>query len=237
MGMSEFYGPARRGRVGRHHPPGARPRRDVARHGRHVRRRHNEELVGRAIADRRDEVVLATKFGIERTPTATPSGCSGDPTTCARPARPRCAVWASSTSTSTTSTARPRRPDRGDGGGDGRAGRRQGKVRHLGLSEAAPATLRRAARRAPDHRAADRVLAVDPRPRGRDPRRCCRELGIGFVAYSPLGRGFLTGADHGRRRPGRGRLPAATTPGFAARTSAATWRWSTRARPWPPSRA
>ena len=46
-----------------------------------------------------------------------------------------------------------------------------GKVRHLGLSEASADTIRRAARRAPDHRAADRVLAVDPRPRGRDPAR------------------------------------------------------------------
>ena len=41
---------------------------------------------------------------------------------------------------------------------------KEGKVRHIGLSEAAPDTLRRAARRPPDHRAADRVLAVDPRP-------------------------------------------------------------------------
>ena len=49
------------------------------------------------------------------------------------------------------------------------------------------------ARRAPDHRAPDRVLALDARPRGRDPARPCASSGIGFVAYSPLGRGFLTG--------------------------------------------
>ena len=70
---------------------------------------------------------------------------------------------------------------------------REGKVRYLGLSEAAPATIRRAHAVHPDHGAADGVLALDaaiPRTRSSP---TCRELGIGFVAYSPLGRGFLTG--------------------------------------------
>ena len=71
------------------------------------------------------------------------------------------------------------------------------------------------ARRAPDHRPADRVLAVDARPRGRRSCPTCASSGIGFVAYSPLGRGFLTGALQVARRPRRGRLPphGAALPG------------------------
>ena len=69
---------------------------------------------------------------------------------------------------------------------------RAGKVRHLGLSEAARGDDPSRAGRAPDRRGPDRVLALDPRGRGRGPADL-RELGIGFVAYSPLGRGFLTG--------------------------------------------
>ena len=105
----------------------------------------NEELVGRAIAGRRDEVVLATKFGIVRDRTTRRSGPSGaTPPTSGRPATRRCAGWASTTSTSTTSTgATPACPSR----------RRSGpwpswwpraRSATSGLSEAAPDTLRRA---------------------------------------------------------------------------------------------
>ena len=108
----------------------------------------------------------------------------------------------------------PRRPqgaDRGHRRGDGRAGRRRqgalpGAVRGRAGDDPARAC------RAPDHRAADRILAL-----GREPEdescRPCRELGIGFVAYSPLGRGFLAGnrspVDDCRRRlpPPRPALP------------------------------
>ena len=69
---------------------------------------------------------------------------------------------------------------------------RQGKVRFLGLSEAAPATHQARQRRPPDHRPPDGVLALEPRS-GRRSCRTVRELGIGFVPYSPLGRGSLTG--------------------------------------------
>src|SRR5205807_8218524 len=69
---------------------------------------------------------------------------------------------------------------------------RAGKVRYLGLSEAAPATIRRAHATHPIS-----ALQTEYSLRSRDPEaeilRTCRELGIGFVAYSPLGRGFLTG--------------------------------------------
>ena len=89
----------------------------------------------------------------------------------------------------------PRRQDgadRGDGRGHGRARRRgQGPLPRAvgGVGRDDPP----GPRRAPDQRPAERVVAVQPRPRG---RRCCptlRELGIGFVPFSPLGRGFLTG--------------------------------------------
>ena len=69
----------------------------------------------------------------------------------------------------------------------------QGKVRHLGLSEASAASLRRAVAVHPDRGAAERVVAVDPRP-GERRSSVARELGIGLVPFSPLGRGFLTGA-------------------------------------------
>ena len=190
MGMSEFYGPRRRGGVDRDDPPRARARRQLPRHGRHVRPVHNEELVGRAIAGRRDEVVLATKFGIVRE--------HGDrriartaPTTSGRPATPRCGGSASTTSTSTTSTASTRRADRGDRRRDGELVA-AGKVRYLGLSEAAAATIRRA-------HAVHPITALQTEYSlwTRDPEDeildALRELGIGFVAYSPLGRGFLTG--------------------------------------------
>ena len=135
----------------------------------------NEELVGRAIKGHRDEYVIATKFA-RRMDNATPGDMldapvrsTARPSTSAARSRARSSAWAPTTSTSTTSTAstptsRSRR----------RSARwpswsKQGKIRHIGLSEAAPDTIRRAARRASDHRGADRVLAVDARPRGRDP--------------------------------------------------------------------
>ena len=82
-----------------------------------------------------------------------------------------------------------------------------GKVRHLGLSEAAPATIRRA-------HAVHPITALQTEYSlwSREPEdellATCRELGIGFVAYSPLGRGFLTGPVQLDRRPGRRRLAA-----------------------------
>ena len=98
---------------------------------------------------------------------------------------------ASTTSTSTTSTASTPNADRGDRRRDGRAG--------AAGQGALPRPLRGArrddpprARRAPDHRRAERVLAVDARRRGGGPADA-DELGIGLVAYSPLGRGFLSG--------------------------------------------
>ncbi len=110
----------------------------------------NEELVGKAIKGKRDQVVLATKFGIVRDPK--------DPTV---------------------------------RGVSGKADYVR-KSRYLGLSEASPQTLRRAMKVHPIT-----ALQTEYSLWSRDPENeilpTCRELGIGFVAYSPLGRGFLTG--------------------------------------------
>ena len=101
----------------------------------------------------------------------------------------------STTSTASTATRRSRRPS-----GAMAELVEAGKVRYLGLSEAAAATDPPRARGASDHGAPVRVLALDPRPRGGRILPLARELGIGFVPYSPLGRGFLTGAIKSRRR-------------------------------------
>ena len=88
-----------------------------------------------------------------------------------------------------------------------------GKVRYLGLSEAAPATIRRAQA---DHPIT--ALQTEYSLWTRDPEDeilpTVRELGIGFVAYSPLGRGFLTGRFRKLRGPGRERTTGATRPRF-----------------------
>ena len=153
----------------------------------------NERLVGRAIAGRRDEVVLATKFGNERREDGSRVGVNG------RPEYVRAACEASLERLGVdhidlyyqhrVDTAVPIEETVGAMGELVTAG----KVRHLGLSEAAPDTVRRAAA---THRIA--ALQTEYSLWSRDPEAdilpTTRELGIGFVAYSPLGRGFLTGA-------------------------------------------
>jgi aryl-alcohol dehydrogenase-like predicted oxidoreductase len=153
----------------------------------------NEELVGRAITDRRDRVVLATKFGILRDP-KNPSyrGVSGKP----EYVRSACEASLKRLGVDTIDLYYQHRVDPEtpieDTVGAMAELVRQGKVRHLGLSEAGPATLRRAASVHPIT-----ALQTEYSLWSRDPEdgvlQTCRELGIGFVAYSPLGRGFLTG--------------------------------------------
>jgi aryl-alcohol dehydrogenase-like predicted oxidoreductase len=153
----------------------------------------NEELVGKAISGRRDKIVIATKFGIVRSPTDpmvrgingkreyVKSACEAslrrlnvdhidlyyqhrvDPTT---PIEETVGAMAELV--------------------------KQGKVRYLGLSEAAPATLRRAFKVHPIA-ALQTEYSLWSREPEDDILPTCRELGIGFVPYSPLGRGFLTG--------------------------------------------
>jgi len=153
----------------------------------------NEELVGRAIKDRRDEVILATKFGIVRDPN-NPNKRS----VCGKPDYVKQACEASlkrlgtdridlyyqhrvdpDTPIEETVTAMAELV-------------KEGKIRYIGLSEAGMKTLRRAFDIHPIA-----ALQSEYSLWTRDPESevlpTCRELGVGFVAYSPLGRGFLTG--------------------------------------------
>ena len=153
----------------------------------------NETLVGRAIAGRRDEVVLATKFGNVRGPNGEFLGVRGDPQyvkECCDASLKRLGVEA--IDLYYQHRVDPDTPIEETVGA--MAGLvKAGKVRYLGLSEAAPATIRRAAKVHPIA-----ALQTEYSLWSREPEDeilpTLRELGIGFVAYSPLGRGFLTGA-------------------------------------------
>jgi aryl-alcohol dehydrogenase-like predicted oxidoreductase len=152
----------------------------------------NEELVGRAIADRRDQVVLATKFGLI-------SHRHGDAQQLdSTPENIRVAIEGSLRRLGTDHVdlyyqhrVDPATPIEDTVGALGELVR-EGKVRHIGLSEAAPGTIRRAH---PVHPLT--ALQTEYSLWTRDPEAeilpLVRALGIGFVAYSPLGRGFLTG--------------------------------------------
>jgi aryl-alcohol dehydrogenase-like predicted oxidoreductase len=170
----------------------------------------NEELVGRALQGRRDQAVLATKFGNVRAPDGQWLGVNGRPEyviECCNASLRRLGVSHidlyyqhrvdPDTAIEETVGAMSRLAE-------------QGKIRYIGLSEAKPETLRRAA-------AVHPVAALQSEYSlwTRDPEaeilRTGRDLGIGFVAYSPLGRGFLTGrirseadleaSDYRRRAP------------------------------------
>jgi aryl-alcohol dehydrogenase-like predicted oxidoreductase len=153
----------------------------------------NEELVGAAICGRRHEVIVTTKFGIVRAPDGAFTGISGRP----EHVRQACEASLRHLRISAIDLYYQHRvdPDVPIEDTVGAMARlvEQGKVRYLGLSEAAPETIRRAHAVHPitalqteyslwTREPEDEVLPV------------CRSLGIGFVAYSPLGRGFLTGA-------------------------------------------
>jgi aryl-alcohol dehydrogenase-like predicted oxidoreductase len=154
----------------------------------------NERLVGRAVADRRDQVLLATKFGIVRDP--------DDPTARGVNGRPEYVRQAAEGSLQRLGVDHidlyyqhrvdPDTPIEETIGAMAELVQ-EGKVRYLGMSEAGPETLRRA-------NAVHQITALQTEYSlwSREPEDeilpTCRELGIGFVAYSPLGRGFLTGA-------------------------------------------
>lgn len=153
----------------------------------------NEELVGRAIKGKRDKVVLATKFGIVRDP-ANPMvrGVNGKPDY----VRKSCEASLRRLGHETIDLYYQHRVDPNTPIEETVGAMAQlvneGKVRYLGLSEASPQTLRRAMKVHPIT-----ALQTEYSLWSRDPEDeilpACRELGVGFVAYSPLGRGFLTG--------------------------------------------
>ncbi len=154
----------------------------------------NEQLVGRAIAGRRDEVVLATKFGNERRPDGSRVGVNGRP----EYVRRACDASLQRLRVDHIDLYYQHRVDP-DTPIEETVGAMSelveaGKVRYLGLSEAAPETIRRA-------HAVHPITALQTEWSlwTRDPEtngilETVRELGIGFVAYSPLGRGILSGS-------------------------------------------
>lgn len=152
----------------------------------------NEELVGRAIKGRRNEVVLATKFGNVRGPDGSRLGISG------RPEYVRSACEASLRRLGVDHIdlyyqhrVDPNTPIEETIGAMAELVR-EGKVRYLGMSEAGPATIRRAHAVHPIA-ALQTEYSLWSRDVEDEILPLCRELGIGFVPYSPLGRGFLTG--------------------------------------------
>jgi aryl-alcohol dehydrogenase-like predicted oxidoreductase len=152
----------------------------------------NEELVGRAIRDRRDRVFLATKFGNVRGPAGEFLGVRGDPDY----VREACEASLRRLGVEVIDLYYQHRVDPNvpieDTVGAMVRLREEGKVRFLGLSEAAPRTIRRAATVA-TIAAVQTELSLWSRDAEAEVLPTVRELGIGYVAYSPLGRGFLTG--------------------------------------------
>lgn len=152
----------------------------------------NERLVGRAIKDRRDAVVLATKFGNVRSEQGAFLGINGSP----EYVRKACDASLERLGIDHIDLYYQHRVDTTvpieETVGTMADLVKAGKVRYLGLSEAAPSTIRRA-------HAAHPIAALQTeyslwsREVEDEILPTCRELGIGFVAYSPLGRGFLTG--------------------------------------------
>ena len=153
----------------------------------------NEELIARAINDRRDDVILATKFGIVRDPNnPTKRGVNGKP----EYVKQSCEGSLKRLGTDRIDLYYQHRVDPNtpieETVGALAELVEEGKIRYIGLSEASANTLRRAVKVHPIA-----ALQTEYSLWTRDPEPeilpTCRELGIGFVAYSPLGRGFLTG--------------------------------------------
>jgi aryl-alcohol dehydrogenase-like predicted oxidoreductase len=172
----------------------------------------NERLVGRAIAGRREQVVLATKFGNERREDGSWIGINGRPEyvrRCCDASLERLGVdhidlyyqhrVDTSVAVEETWGAMAELVD-------------AGKVRFLGISEAAPATIRRAHATHPMS-AVQTEYSLFSRDPEKEVLATCRELGIGFVPYSPLGRGVLSGAVTSTVQFGAGDFRA-TTPRF-----------------------
>ncbi|MGD0266367.1 MAG: aldo/keto reductase [Candidatus Methylomirabilota bacterium] len=192
MGMSEFYGPAdEREAIATIHRAlelGV----DFLDTADVYGMSKNEELVGRAIQGRRHQVVLATKFGNTRLPEGGFGPVNGRP----EYVRQACEASLRRLGVDVIDLYYQHRVDRKvpieDTVGAMADLVRQGKVRYLGLSEAAPATIRRAHAVHPIT-ALQTEYSLWSRDAEDEILPTVRALGIGFVAYSPLGRGFLTG--------------------------------------------
>jgi len=192
MGMSEFYGQADEGEavktIHRALELGVSLLDTADMYGPFT----NEQLVGRAIADRRDQVVLATKFGNERREDGSFVGINGTPDY----VRSACEGSLRRLAVDHIDLYYQHRVDKTvpieETVGAMAELVEQGKVRYLGLSEASPDTIRRAHDVHPIS-----ALQTEYSLWTRDPEETIlptvRELGIGFVPYSPLGRGFLSG--------------------------------------------
>jgi aryl-alcohol dehydrogenase-like predicted oxidoreductase len=152
----------------------------------------NEELVGKAIRDRRDKAVLATKFGNVRGADGSWLGVNGKP----EYVRSCCEVSLRRLGMEVIDLYYQHRVDPNtpieETVGAMADLVRQGKVRYLGLSEAAPATIRRACAAHPIA-ALQTEYSLWTRDTEGEVLPTCRELGVGFVAYSPLGRGIFGG--------------------------------------------
>ena len=152
----------------------------------------NEVLVGKAIAGQHERVVIATKFGNERLTDGTRIGINGTP----EYVRKACDASLQRLGVDTIDLYYQHRVDKStpieDTVGAMAELVQAGKVKHLGLSEASPATIRRAHAVHPITALQSEYSLWSRDPEG-DLLSTLRELGIGFVPYSPLGRGFLTG--------------------------------------------
>jgi aryl-alcohol dehydrogenase-like predicted oxidoreductase len=154
---------------------------------------HNEQLLGRALRDRRERAVVATKFGNVRAEDGTYLRIDGSP----EYVRPACEASLRRLGVDVIDLYYQHRVDPKtpieDTVGAMAELVREGKVRYLGLSEAAPDTIRRAHAVHPIT-ALQTEYSLWSRDAEAELLPLCAELGITYVAYSPLGRGFLTGA-------------------------------------------
>ncbi|MGI9626313.1 MAG: aldo/keto reductase [Longimicrobiales bacterium] len=192
MGMSEFYGPSDRASdIGVIHwalEMGVNffDTADMYGSG------HNEELLGEALSDRRDQAFIATKFGVMRGEDGSFLGINGAPEYIRQQAEGSLErLGVDVIDLYYQHRVDPNVPIE-DSVGEMARLVEEGKVRYLGLSEAAPATVKRAHAVHPIS-----ALQTEYSLWSRDPEvellELCAELGIAFVPYSPLGRGFLTG--------------------------------------------
>ena len=185
----------------------------------------NEELVGEALAPVRDQVVIATKFGFKFGPNGGQTGWTAGPSTSGRSPRPRSSGCRTESSTSSISTASIPTCRSRTWPARCKDLIREGKVRHFGLSEAGAQTIRRA-------HAVQPVTALQSEYSlwWREPEEevlpTLEELGIGFVPFSPLGKGFLTGAIDENTTFDSDRFPQHRARASRRRPARRTRRWS-----------